>query len=89
MSDLAQGGAGIAVAFRLGSGDRPFVYGHVYALVMGFAQALGFAQAAATPSVELVPLYLHHSASLSSFHVVKVFMTKARKTASDSICLPK
>lgn len=83
MRELAQGGSGIAVAFRLGSGDRPFVYGHIYALVMGFAQALGFAQAAATPSV--VPLYLHHSASLGSFRVVQAFMAKARKTASDSM----
>ena len=83
MSELAQGGAGIAVAFRLGSSDRPFVYGHIYALVMGFAQALGFAQAAATPSV--VPLYLHHSASLGSFRVVQTFMAKARKTASNSM----
>lgn len=83
MSELAQGGAGVAVAFRLGSGDRPFVYGHVYAIVMGFAQALGFAQAAATPSV--VPVYLHHSASLSSFHVVQAYMSKARKKPSDSM----
>ena len=74
---------GVAVSFRVTT--PPFVYGHLYATVMGFTEALLARRDCVRTACSPVRVFLHDSSGLETLPVVRTFMQKASKLSSEGL----